>query len=484
MNDSSKTTAHDPADNPADHSADRTFKAAVIGAGSGGLTLAIGLSGFGQEVALIEAGRVGGDCTNVGCIPSKALLHAAAAGVDDPFRYVREKRDELSDTEDEEMVDHATIQLVRGWARLTDRREPHVVEVTAMDGTVTEVRAENVIVCAGSRPVEFPIDGLDPDRLLTNENLFELTEVPAKILLIGGGPISLEMATAFRDLGSEVAVVELLDRVISTEDPLVSSTIEAALRERGVEVFTGTSIERFSGTTAHLGDGSTIAEVDQVLLAVGRRPKLTDLGLEVASVDHTTRGITADTFGRTNVDGIYAVGDVTGNTLTTHGANSIGRRAIRAIALPYLPKLGRPRALPNAVFCRPEIASVGMSVDEVDALPQAGRRRYTVQIADIDRGYTDDVEHGVVIVDAERFTGKILRAAIVGPSAAEIIGIFTFAIDHGIGLRKMFGTVYPYPAYAQVVGQISDDFIRDTMAAVPTEWWGMMRGRVGRRLRR
>ncbi len=349
---------------------------------------------------------------------------------------------------------------------------------------VTEVRAENVIVCAGSRPVEFPIDGLDPDRLLTNENLFELHTIPSKIVLIGGGAISLEMATAFGDLGADVAIVELQERLIPSEDPLVSSTIEAALRDDGVEVFTATSIERFEGTTAHLTDGRTIEGVDHVLLAVGRRPKLDDLGLDDAGVAYTQRGITADTFGRTNVEGIYAVGDVTGNTLTTHGANSIGRRAIRAIALPYLPKLGAPRALPNAVFCRPEIASVGMSVDEVDALPRSGRRRYTVDVASIDRGYTDDLQHGVVIVDAERFTGKILRAAIVGPSAAEIIGIFTVAIDQGIGLRKMFGTVHPYPAYAQAVGQVADDFARDTFATAPKEWWGMMRSRVGRRVRR
>ncbi len=480
MNDSSNRVA---VKGSTESSAERIYKAAVIGAGSGGLTLAIGLSGFGHDVALIEAGRVGGDCTNVGCIPSKALLHAAASGVDDPFGHVRDKRDQMSAAEDEEMVGHETIHLIRGWARLTERRRPHAVEVTTPDGIVMNVLAENVIVCAGSQPVEFQITGLDPGRLLTNENLFELTEVPAKVVLLGGGPISLEMATAFRDLGSKVAVVELQDRLISTEDPLVSSTIEAALRERGVEVFTGTSVERFDKETAHLGNGQTIAHVDRVLLAVGRRPKLTDLGLDIAGVEYTDLGITADTFGRTNVDGIYAVGDVTGNTLTTHGANSIGRRAIRAIALPYIPRIGSPRVLPNAVFSRPEIASVGMSVDKIDALPRVSRRRYTVQVADMDRGYTDDVKHGVVIVDAERFTGKILRAAIVGPSAAEIIGIFTFAIDHGIGLRKMFGSVFPYPAYAQAVSQIADDFLRDTMSAVPREWLAMLRGRVRRRPR-
>ena len=466
------------------HDPSITYKAAVIGAGSGGLTLAIGLAGFGQRVALIEAGRVGGDCTNVGCIPSKALLHAAATEIADPLDYVRNKRDTLSETEDEEMLDHETIHLVRGWARLTPRREPHVVEVTTDDGTVTEVRAENVVVCAGSRPVEFPIEGLAPERVVTNEQLFELSEVPSKIVLVGGGAISLEMATAFRDLGSDVAIVELEARLIPTEDPLVSATIRAALLERGVAVHTGTSIERFDGLTAHLGDGGTITDVDRVLLAIGRRPKVDDLGLAAAGVDHSERGIVADSFGRTNVDGIYAVGDVTGNTLTTHGANSIGRRTIRAIALPYVPKVGAPRALPNAVFSRPEIASVGMTVADVDALPATGRRRYVVQLADLDRGYTDDVEHGVAVVDVERFTGKVHRAAIVGPAAAEIIGIFTMAIDHGIGLRKMFGTVHPYPAYSQLVGQLADDFARDTLATIPREWSAMVRGRIARRLRR
>ena len=136
------------------------------------------------------------------------------------------------------------------------------------------------------------------------------------------------------------------------------------------------------------------------------------------------------------------------------------------------------------MYCRPEIASVGLSVAEVDALATSGRRRYTVDVAGIDRGYTDDLDHGVLIVDAERFTGKILRAAMVGPSAAEIIGIFTFAIDHGIGLRKMFGTVHPYPSYAQAVGQVADDFARDTFASLPKEGFAMMRSRISARLRR
>lgn len=461
----------------------KIYKAAVIGAGSGGLTLTIGLAGFDHDIALIEAGKVGGDCTNVGCVPSKALLHAAAAGIDDPFQYVRDKRDELNRREDREIIEHDRIDLFRGIGRLTGRTDPHVVEVTAEDGTVSEIRAEHVVICTGARPIEFPIEGLAAERLVTNESLFDLTDVPSKIVMIGGGPISLEMATAFRDLGSDVEIVELQDRLMGREDPIVSSTIRAALEARGVIVHIGTAIEHFDGSTAHLDNGGTIADVDKVLLAVGRRPKHQDLGLDAAGVETDEGGIVADSWGKTSADRIWAVGDVTGNTATTHGANSIGRRTIRAIALP-LPTVGGPRAQPDAVYSRPEIASVGLSIEELDALPTAGRIRYVKQLSEIDRGFTDDREHGVVMVDAERFTGKIIRAAIVGPGASEMIGMFSMMIDHGIGLRKLFGQVHPYPSYAQALGLIADEFAGDTYRSLPGEWFAMIRGRIARLVRR
>ena len=161
----------------------------------------------------------------------------------------------------------------------------------------------------------------------------------------------------------------------------------------------------------------------------------------------------------------------------------MGRRTVRAIALP-LPSIGEARVQANAVYSRPEIASVGVPIEELMAMPRSGLRRYEVRFADIDRGYTDDVEHGAVMVDVERFTGKVIRAAIVGPAAAEMIGIFTMAIDHDIGLRKMFGMVHPYPAYAQAIGQIVDDFARDTYPVLHKEWLAMMRGRITSRFSR
>jgi dihydrolipoamide dehydrogenase len=466
------------------HDPQTTYKAAVIGAGSGGLTMAIGLSNFGHDIVLIEGNKIGGDCTNVGCIPSKALLHAAKTGVDDPLAWVRTRRDGLAAHEDVEMEEHEHIHLVRGWAQLTKSEgSEHIIRVSGPDGDV-EVRAENVIVSSGSKPIEIPVDGLRSERMLTNENIFEIETIPDTIVLVGGGVISLEMATAFLDLGSEVHIVELTERLIGMEDPLVSSTIEAALSDRGAHVHTSTSIERFDEATqtAHLTNGNTIADVDKVLIGVGRRPYLADLGLEEAGVKVTRRGIVADDWGRTAVDGVYAVGDVTGNTATTHGANSIARRTIRAIALP-LPKVGNPRALPGAVYCQPQIASVGLTMAELDALPATGRIRLVKHLKDIDRGLTDDVEHGFVAVDAERFTGKVLRAAIVAPDAAEMIGMFTIMIDNGIGLRKLFGTVHPYPAYSQAIGFIADEFATATYRSLPREWWAMLRGRVAKRVR-
>ncbi len=466
------------------HDPTRTYRAAVIGAGAGGLTAAIGLAGFGHDVVLVEADRVGGDCTNVGCIPSKALLHAARSGIDDPLAWARSKRDALAEREDHEMTEHEHIHLVRGWARLTGRCDPHVVEVVDEHGTVHEVRAEHVVVAGGSHPISIPIDGLDPARVVTNEELFELPSTPSSLLVVGGGPIAVEMATAFVAMGVRVDVVELQERLLPTEDPLITEVVERSLAEQGVGLHLATTVERFDGDTAHLADGSTILGVDRVLMAIGRRPRLDGLSLEPAGVAAGRTGVTADHWGRTSVDGIWAVGDVTGATLTTHGAGAMGRRVVRAIALPKLPKRGRVGAVPVAVYGEPEVASVGLTLQELAGVSESSRRRIVVDHAEVDRGYTDDIDAGRLVVDVERFTGKILRAAIVGPGASDLIGMFTIAIDQGIGLRALFGTVHPYPSHAEIVREAADRFAQVTFPSLPTEWAAMARGRLGALARR
>jgi len=465
------------------HDATRTYKAAVIGAGSGGLTLAIGLAGFGHDVVVIEGGAIGGDCTNVGCIPSKTLLHAARTGVDDPLAWTRAKRDDLARREVDEMEEHERIHLVRGWASLTTSGDPHVVSVD--DGESSQlVHAEHVVIAGGSQPIMIDIDGLGADLVVTNEELFELESPPSTLLIVGGGAIAIEMATAFAALGTRVDIVGLHDRLLSTEDPLITEVVERSLRSQGVGLHLGTTIERFDTAAARLVDGTTVEGVDCVLMAIGRRPRLDELALERTGVIATRTGIVADGWGRTSVDRIWAVGDVTGNTLTTHGAGAVGRRAVRAIALAQLPKVGRLGAIPNATFGNPEVASVGLSLDDLARVSEASRRRIVVDHADIDRGYTDDITEGRLVVDVERFTGRILRAAIVGPGASDLIGMFTIATDNGIGLRKLFGTVHPYPSHAELIRRAADDFARATFSNLPREWSAMARGRVGRALRR
>jgi dihydrolipoamide dehydrogenase len=266
----------------------------------------------------------------------------------------------------------------------------------------------------------------------------------------------------------------------ASEDALITEVVERSLRSQGVRLHLGTTVERFDGTAAHLANGVAVEGVDRVLMAIGRRPRLDRLGLDDADVTATAAGITADEWGRTSVDGIWAVGDVTGTTLTTHGAGAIARRTVRAIALPRLPKVGRVGAIPNATYGEPEVASVGMSLGDLARINESSRRRIVVDHADVDRGYTDDIADGRLVVDVERFTGRVLRAAIVGPGASDLIGMFTIAIDNGIGLRKLFGTVHPYPSHAEVIRQAADDFALATYSNLPREWLAMATGRVRR----
>lgn len=467
------------------HDPNRIYRAAIIGAGSGGLTAAIGLAGFGHSVVLIEGGRVGGDCTNVGCIPSKALLHAARTGIADPLAFTRAKRDDLAAREDDDMADDDRIHLVRGWATLTHRRGPHVVAVIDGD-TVHNVRADHIVIAGGSRPATLDIAGLDADRVVTNEELFELSAAPASLVIIGGGPIGVEMATAFAAIGTRVDIVELQAHLLPNFDRQATEVVTRALTEQGIGVHLGASIERMEhlGGTAVLTDGTVLDDVEQVLMAVGRQPRLDGLGLETAGVEVTRSGVVTDAWGRTSVPGIWAVGDITGGTLTTHGAGAVGRRIVRAIALPRLPKIGSLGAVPTAVYSDPEVASVGRSAIELATFGDRARRRLVVEHSDIDRGYTDDIVHGRLVIDVERFTGKILHATIVGPGAADMIGMFTIAIDNGIGLRALFGTVHPYPSHAELLRQAADDFARVTYSNLLHEWSAMAVGRARRLLTR
>ncbi len=461
------------------------YDAIVIGSGSGGLTAAIGLSRFGKQVLMVEKSLVGGDCTNFGCIPSKVLLHNSAdvAKAADPqavLAKVRERRDHLEAHERAEFSNSEGITLIFGTATLVAANR---VSVTANDtGEVSVYEAENIVVSTGSKPRRITIPGLPEDRSLTNEEIFELEKPPARLAIVGAGPIGLEMALAFTRLGTEVIVLEAQPHIAPNALPEASAVLAQALSGQGVDLRPGLTPADYDPASRSLRIGpfkqpptETIADVDAVLVAIGRVPNSEGLGLETVGVERDDRGyIVTDSKSATNVDGVWAVGDVTTRGGTTHMANAWGRRLIQAIALPLLP-LGSEPQTPAVIFTSPELATIGSQPSEVPD----DVRRITIDLAEVDRAFTDEVEHGILIVDVRRFSGAVLGATIVGPRAGEMITTFSLAMKNDIAFHKWYGTVYAYPTYGDAISRAVDAYVAEASSEWKSDVGKWTGGRLG-----
>lgn len=433
----------------------------VIGAGSGGLTVAVGLSSFGKKVRLIERKHVGGDCTNVGCIPSKALLHATAH-IDDRtggeiLKHVRASRDHLRDEETEHFGGTDGIDLQFGKAEIL---APGKVKVTAEDGTAEEVTASDIVISTGSRARRLPVEGLPEERYITNEEMFEQSEIPENLVIVGSGPIGLEMATAFCRLGTKITVLEAAPSILPNMLPEASEVVVNALTEKGVDFKPGLVAKSFDEETQtlHIGplDGEAteqVENVDKLLMAAGRIPNSEGLGLEAVGVKVSDRGlIEIDGKGKTNVDGIWAVGDVTTEGGTTHIANAWGRRVVKAMVFKALPAGSKPLR-PGVIFSNPEAASIGSQPVKVPK----DVRRVSYDFSKADRSYTDEEKHGIIVVDVRRFSGEIVGATIVGPRAGELISTFSLAMTAGVKFHKWYPTVWPYPTYSAALSAVVDE---------------------------
>ena len=453
------------------------YHTAVIGAGSGGLTVGIGLSALGRRVAVIEGNAVGGDCTNVGCIPSKSLIHLVNAhgGQWTPaqiFAEVRAKRDALRDKETHEVGHTQNLDLIFGWARF---RGPKRLQVSLREGGQREIEAKHIVIASGSRPHQIEIPGLPPKRSLTNETLFDLTEAPKHLVIVGAGVVAMEMASAFRKLGSAVTILARSERVLSSMHTDVSTTMQIALAANGTTVLTLTQPVSYDAANLSLcvavkGRTQTLVGVDYVLQAIGRDLNIDKLDLDKAGIPFDEHGIHVDPFGQTRTNGVFAIGDVTPTSHHTHSANAQGRRVSQRIHLPLLPAFGREPLFPTAIFSDPEVAHVGMSAAEIamHCHPNVVLN-LRFEMKDLDRGYTDQVEHGFVLVQAIRLTGTIIGATLIGPRATELISVFTLAIERGISLFQLYRIVYPYPTFAGGIGKIADAFMRNTLPNLPRE---------------
>jgi pyruvate/2-oxoglutarate dehydrogenase complex dihydrolipoamide dehydrogenase (E3) component len=431
----------------------------VIGAGSGGLSVAAGAVQMGARVVLIEAGEMGGDCLNSGCVPSKALIAAAKAaetqrhgfrgvpGVEPQVDFGMVKDhvaaviSQIAPVDSQERFESLGCTVIRAFARFTSPRE-----VVAGD---TTVRARRFVIATGSRPFVPPIQGIDTVPYLTNETVFTLRERPRHLIVIGGGPIGVEMAQAHRRLGSDVTVIEGA-KVLGREDPDLAQVVIDALKAEGIRLLEGQPVIRLAGTLGSvevtLGDGTQVVG-SHLLMAVGRKVALEGMSLEAAGVSYTAKGVTVDARLRSSNRRIYAVGDAAGGLQFTHVAGWHAGIVIRQAVL-GLPAKADPRALPRATYTDPELAQAGMTETEARAVHGAALTVVRADFAHNDRAQTEAKAKGLIKLMV--VNGRPVGASIVGPQAGELIGLWALAISARLKMSAIAGMVAPYPTLGEV----------------------------------
>jgi pyruvate/2-oxoglutarate dehydrogenase complex dihydrolipoamide dehydrogenase (E3) component len=453
------------------------YDVAVIGGGAAGLTASGFCANFGAKTLMVERDRLGGDCTWTGCIPSKALLRAAHAahevrhadrfglsasepGVDfqQVMEIVRERRRTVyHDVDRPEIYEGFGVDVVTGEARFTGEQE---IEVTT-GGETRRITAKHFIVATGGRPAVPPIPGLDAVPYLTNETLFELEAQPKRLAILGGGPIGVEMAQAFRRLGSEVTVIDRADRILSRDDPDHARILQEVLEDEGVQFRLEASVERVAqpgnrDIEVYLEDEEKPLVCDALLVATGRRPNVEALNLKAARVRGTEKGITTDEHGRTSNKQIYAVGDVSGDFQLTHMSEHTARIAAQNIVL-KVPASIDGEHLPWCTFTSPELAHLGASEEH---LREKGEdyEVYRFPYAKVDRALAEGDTTGEIKVFAKKWTGTILGASVVGERAGELISLYAVAMKGGVSLRQIADTIHPYPTYGLAARRAADQW--------------------------
>lgn len=431
----------------------------VIGAGAAGLSVAAGAVQMGAQVVLIEAGEMGGDCLNTGCVPSKALLAAghkahhtaqAAFGVagHDPAPdfaaakdHLRAVIDRIAPVDSQERFEGLGVTVIRARARFV---APDTLEAGGQ-----RITARRFVIATGSQPFVPRIPGLDAVAYHTNETIFDLRRRPAHLLIIGGGPIGLEMAQAHRRLGSEVTVLEGA-RALGRDDPEAVALVLAQLRAEGITIIEDAAVASVAGKdgaiTVQTGDGASVTGT-HLLVAVGRRPVLDDLGLDQAAVAHSPKGIDVDAGLRTSNPRIYAIGDVTGGAQFTHVAGYHAGLILRPMLF-GLRARARTDHIPRVTYTDPELAQVGLT--EAEARKAHGARLNVVRadFAHNDRAIATGQAHGFAKVMVVR--GRPVGATIVGPQAGELIQIWALAIAARLKMSAIAGMISPYPTLGEI----------------------------------
>ena len=435
----------------------------IIGAGSGGLSVAAAAVAFGQRVVLIEKGKMGGDCLNYGCVPSKALIAAAHRAHDmrtsAPFGirpvepeidaravhdHVHSVMAAIAPNDSVERFEGLGVKVIQAPGRFIGKDK-----ISAGDYVIT---ARYFVIATGSSPLVPSIPGLDETPHYTNETIFEVAEPIGHLIVIGGGPIGLELAQAHSRLGAKVTVLEGL-KALGKDDPEMAAVVLDRLRREGLDIREGATVGRVEGTrgaikvTIGAGDTAQSVEGTHLLIATGRSPNVSDLGLQAAGVAYARAGIKVSSGLVTSNKKVFAIGDVTGGPQFTHVANYHAGIVIRR-ALFKLPAKVDSGVIPWVTFTNPELAHVGLTED------QARAKHGKVSVLrwpyhENDRAQAERLTHGHVKAVVTK-SGRILGATIVGAQAGELIQMWSLAISQRLKIKAMAGVISPYPTLSEV----------------------------------
>lgn len=445
------------------------YDLAIIGAGSGGLSVAAAAAQFGQKVILFEKGKMGGDCLNYGCVPSKALIAAAkhahvfrtsgpygiaAAEPKVDFKKVRDHiRKVIAAIEPHDSAarfEKLGVKVVPGAAKFRDAK--------TLESGGGIFSAKRIVIATGSRPAVPAIPGLETVAYFTNETIFENSVLPKHLIIIGGGAIGMELAQAHRRLGSAVTVIEAFTP-LAKDDPELAAVVLESLRRDGVKIFAETAIKKISKAKSGIaietaGHGKITGS--HLLVATGRAANVEGLNLEAAGVVYTAKGVTVDKGLRTSQKHIYAIGDVAGGLQFTHVANYHAGLVIRN-ALFRLPVSNRSDIIPHVTFSEPELAQVGFT--EAQALKDYGPSIKVVRwpFLDNDRAQAEGKTTGLIkAVIGKR--GRILGVGIVGANAGEVIQPWVLAMNEGLKIRAIAGMVAPYPTLGEINRRVAVNY--------------------------
>ncbi len=457
------------------------YNLVVIGAGAGGLVTAAGAAGLGAKVALIERNLLGGDCLNIGCVPSKAIIRSGEVMAE--IRNAEKFGIHL----DQDSVKADFAQVMERMRKVRSDISPHDsaqrfkdlgVDVFIGDGTFTgpdtievggqTLKFKRAVIATGARATRPDVEGLNEVGYHTNETIFNLTEQPRHLAIIGGGPIGCELSQSFHRLGSKVTLIHNANHVLNREDADAAAVVQESLLDEGVNLVLGARFNKAEATEDgrkrlyYEQNGETHSVVaDEILVSIGRTPNVEKLGLEQVGVEYDRHGVKVNDYLQTTNSKVYAVGDACLKLKFTHAADASARIVIRNTLFGGHQKMSEV-ILPRSTYTDPEIAQVGLTVEEA-AEQGVEIDTFEKSFAEVDRGMTDGVVRGFAKIHVEKGSDKIVGATLVGRHTGDMMNEISLAMTYNLGLSKIADVVHPYPTQGEIIRQLAGMYMRTKM---------------------